>query len=100
MLHRTRSGERADTRRGWFGCCANLAQHQTPTSPPKASEVKVAVGCFDGPDAGSLDKDDDAWVADCLIEEYGPIVRSGAAALLPRTPGGEPTWVFGWSTSG
>ncbi|MET7529799.1 hypothetical protein [Streptomyces goshikiensis] len=41
-----------------------------------------ADGCFDGVDGGPLCEDDADWLADRLIEEYDPIVRSGAAALL------------------
>ncbi|MFD8413960.1 hypothetical protein ACFV2Q_19745 [Streptomyces sp. NPDC059650] len=60
-----------------------------------------ADGGFDGPDAGPLSEDDADWLADRLIEDYDPIVRSGAAAVLLRAPGGEPTWIFfGWSARG
>ncbi|MCL3999081.1 hypothetical protein [Streptomyces lavenduligriseus] len=75
----------------------------------KVTRVKVADsrdrlradGCFDGPDGGALSEDDADWLADRLIEDDDPIVRCGAAALLLRTPGDEPTWCFfGWSTRG
>ncbi|MFD6185449.1 hypothetical protein [Streptomyces goshikiensis] len=56
----------------------------------RVTEVTVAAGldrlrvdgCFDGVDGGPLCEDDADWLADRLIEEYDPIVRSGAAALL------------------
>jgi hypothetical protein len=75
----------------------------------KVATVKVANsrdrlranGYFDDPDGGPLSEDDADWLADRLIEDDDPIVRSGAAALLLRTPGDGPTWCFfGWSTRG
>ncbi len=92
----------------------NDAEPHDPFRPradlSKVTLVKVADsrnrlradGGFDGPDAGPLDEDDADWLADRLIEDCDPIVRSGAAALLLRTTsGGEPTWIFfGWSTPG
>ncbi|MER6195978.1 hypothetical protein ABT234_01175 [Streptomyces sp. NPDC001586] len=60
-----------------------------------------ADGCFDSVDGGPLCEDDADWLADRLIEEYDPIVRSGATALLLSTPGDESTWCFfGWSVPG
>ncbi|MFD9270587.1 hypothetical protein ACFWB1_20400 [Streptomyces goshikiensis] len=56
----------------------------------RVTEVTVAAdrdrlradGCFDGAAGGPLCEDDADWFADRLIEEYDPIVRSGAAARL------------------
>ncbi|WP_199839039.1 hypothetical protein [Streptomyces sp. XY66] len=89
------------------------AQPHDPFRPradlSKVTQVKVADsrdrlradGCFAGQDGGPLGEDDADWLADRLIEDYDPIVRSGAAALLLHTPGDEPTWCFfGWSTRG
>ncbi|MFG2711956.1 hypothetical protein ACGFX2_15535 [Streptomyces goshikiensis] len=53
------------------------------TGPVDAARARLcADGCFDGVDGGPLCEDDADWLADRLIEEYDPIVRSGAAALL------------------
>lgn len=52
------------------------------------------------PYGAALDEDDADWLADRLIEEDAPCVRSGGAgALLLEPTGAEPTWLFfGWST--
>ncbi|MFI6689502.1 hypothetical protein [Streptomyces sp. NPDC050485] len=51
-------------------------------------------------DGAPLDEDDADWLADRLIEDDAPCVRSGGAgALLLETAGPELTWLFfGWST--
>ncbi|MEU7073003.1 hypothetical protein AB0B30_28115 [Streptomyces narbonensis] len=52
------------------------------------------------PYGAALDEDDAEWLADRLIEDDAPCVRSGdAGALLLNTAGPEPSWLFfGWST--
>ncbi|NBM14455.1 hypothetical protein [Streptomyces sp. GC420] len=52
------------------------------------------------PYGAPLDEDDADWLADRLIEDDAPCVRSGGAgALLLETTGPEPSWLFfGWST--
>ncbi|MER5549912.1 hypothetical protein ABT072_47875 [Streptomyces sp. NPDC002589] len=51
-------------------------------------------------DGAPLDEDDADWLADRLIEDDAPCVRSGGAgALLLEAAGPEPSWLFfGWST--
>ncbi|MGY4963542.1 hypothetical protein [Streptomyces sp. 900105245] len=51
------------------------------------------------PYGAALDEDDAEWLADRLIEDDAPCVRSGGAgALLLNTVGPEPSWLFfGWS---
>ncbi|MEU8545130.1 hypothetical protein AB0C52_34890 [Streptomyces sp. NPDC048717] len=52
------------------------------------------------PYGAALGEDDADWLADRLIEDDAPCVRSGGAgALLLEATGPEPTWLFfGWST--
>lgn len=52
------------------------------------------------PYGAPLNEDDADWLADRLIEDDAPCVRSGGAgALLLDTEGPEPSWLFfGWST--
>ncbi|MEU0022089.1 MULTISPECIES: hypothetical protein [Streptomyces] len=52
------------------------------------------------PYGAPLCEDDADWLADRLIEDDAPCVRSGGAgALLLDTAGPEPSWLFfGWST--
>ncbi|GLX22434.1 hypothetical protein [Streptomyces lavendulae] len=51
------------------------------------------------PYGAALDEDDAEWLADRLIEDDAPCVRSGGAgALLLKAAGPEPSWLlFGWS---
>ncbi|WP_406003899.1 hypothetical protein [Streptomyces sp. NBC_00829] len=51
-------------------------------------------------DGEPLNEDDAEWLADRLIEDDAPCVRSGGAgALLLDAAGPEPSWLFiGWST--
>ncbi|MFJ4151893.1 hypothetical protein ACIP10_30570 [Streptomyces galbus] len=66
----------------------------------------VVTGYFIGPSPAAvpygapLDEEDAEWLADRLVEDDAPCVRSGSAgALLLKTTGPEPSWLFfGWST--
>ncbi|TGB03235.1 hypothetical protein [Streptomyces sp. MZ04] len=98
----------------------DIAQPTDPFSP-RADLTKVAAvtvvgdraplhadeaGCSNasynaavGADGAPLSEDDAEWLADRLIEDDAPCVRSGAAgALLLTHPTAEPSWLFfGWS---